>query len=108
MGCYALLQGIFLIQELNPHLLCLLHWQAGSLPLVPPGKPYQSHIQLKNVAYETATWFVLIFLQLLPRSYNGVAHSSWAGVRFLLDFREFSYAPPLAFLLLTSDENKEG
>ena len=20
-------------------LLCLLHWQAGSLPLVPPGKP---------------------------------------------------------------------
>ena len=26
-------------QGLNPHLLCLLHWQAGSLPLVPPGKP---------------------------------------------------------------------
>ena len=24
-GCYALLQGIFLIQELNPRLLCLLH-----------------------------------------------------------------------------------
>ena len=23
----------------NPCLLCLLHWQAGSLPLVPPGKP---------------------------------------------------------------------
>ena len=23
----------------NQHLLCLLHWQAGSLPLVPPGKP---------------------------------------------------------------------
>jgi len=22
------------------HLLCLLHWQAGSLPLVPPGKPW--------------------------------------------------------------------
>ena len=22
-----------------PHLLCALHWQAGSLPLVPPGKP---------------------------------------------------------------------
>ena len=22
---------------LNPHLLCLLHWQAGSLPLTPPG-----------------------------------------------------------------------
>ena len=23
----------------HPDLLCLLHWQAGSLPLVPPGKP---------------------------------------------------------------------
>ena len=23
---------------LNPHLLCLLHWWEGSLPLVPPGK----------------------------------------------------------------------
>ena len=23
----------------NPSLLCLLHWEAGSLPTVPPGKP---------------------------------------------------------------------
>ena len=34
-----LLQGIFLTQGRNPHLLRLLHWQEGSLPLVPPGKP---------------------------------------------------------------------
>ena len=40
VGCYALLQGIFLTQESNQHLLCLLHWQAGSLPLMPPGKPH--------------------------------------------------------------------
>ena len=39
MGCYALLQGIFPTQGSNPHLFCLLHWQAGSLPLAPPGKP---------------------------------------------------------------------
>ena len=26
-------------QGSNLHFLCLLHWQAGSLPLVPPGKP---------------------------------------------------------------------
>ena len=37
-GCHALLQGIFPTQGLNPRLLCLLHWQEGSLPLVPPGK----------------------------------------------------------------------
>ena len=40
MGCHALLQGIFLTQGLNPSLLCFLHWQAGSLPLGSPEKPY--------------------------------------------------------------------
>ena len=39
MGCHSLLQGIFLTQRLNLHLLYLLHWQVGSLPLAPPGKP---------------------------------------------------------------------
>ena len=39
MGCHALQQGIFPTQRSNPHLLHLLHWQAGSLPLAPPGKP---------------------------------------------------------------------
>jgi len=34
VGCHALLWGIFLIQGSNPHLLLLLHWQAGSLPPV--------------------------------------------------------------------------
>ena len=33
VGCYALLEGIFLTQESNPHFLCLLHWKADSLPL---------------------------------------------------------------------------
>ena len=31
----ALLQGIFPTQGLSPPLLHLLHWQVGSLPLVP-------------------------------------------------------------------------
>ena len=39
VGHHALLQGIFPTQELNPCLLCLLHWQVGSLPLEPPGSP---------------------------------------------------------------------
>ena len=39
VGCHALLQEIFLTQGLNLHLLCLPHWRAGSLPLVPPRKP---------------------------------------------------------------------
>ena len=33
VGCYFPLQGIFLTQGWNPHLLCLWHWQADSLQL---------------------------------------------------------------------------
>ena len=40
MGCHALLQGIFQTKGSNSHLLHLLRWQVGSLPLTPPGKPY--------------------------------------------------------------------
>ena len=47
VGCHALLQGIFLTQGLNSHLLYLLHCQVGSLPLVPPGEP-QTHIVLEK------------------------------------------------------------
>ena len=36
VGCCALLQGIFLTQELNSHLL---HWQVDSLPLSHQGSP---------------------------------------------------------------------
>jgi len=39
VGCQALLHWTFLTQGSNPHHLRLLSWQAGSLPLVPPGKP---------------------------------------------------------------------
>ena len=39
VGCQALLQAIFPIQGLNPRLLCIPHFQVGSLPLVLPGKP---------------------------------------------------------------------
>ena len=39
VSCHFLLQGIFPIQGPNSHLLCFLHWQAGSFPLAPPEKP---------------------------------------------------------------------
>ena len=39
VGSHSLLQGSFPTQDSNPHLICLLHWQVVSLPLVPPGKP---------------------------------------------------------------------
>ena len=39
-GCHFLPQVIFPAQGSNPQLSCLLHWQGGSLPLEPPGKPW--------------------------------------------------------------------
>ena len=36
--CHDLLQGIFPTQGSNTDLLCLLQWQADSLPLGSPGK----------------------------------------------------------------------
>ena len=46
VDCHALLQGICLTQGLNPHLLSLLHWQVGSLPLAPLGKPSFTSIKI--------------------------------------------------------------
>ena len=43
VSCHFLLQRIFSTQGWNPYLLCLLHWQVGSLTLAPgslsPGQP---------------------------------------------------------------------
>ena len=39
VGCHFLLQEVFLTQGSNLRLLCLLHWQADSLPLSYQGSP---------------------------------------------------------------------
>ena len=43
---YFLLQGSF--QGSNLRLLCLLHWQACSLPLAPPGKSIHTLARIKE------------------------------------------------------------
>ena len=48
VGCHFLLQGIFPTQELNPCLLCLLHWQVGSSPLAPPSFSFNSVQSLQS------------------------------------------------------------
>ena len=44
-SCHAPLQGIFPTQGPNLQLFHLLHWQAVSLPLVPPGKPGEGTVE---------------------------------------------------------------
>ena len=46
VDCHFLLQGIFPAQRQNPHLLSLLHWQAGSSPLSHLGSPLLFYMEL--------------------------------------------------------------
>ena len=63
MCCHALLPGDLLTQGLNPSLLCLLQQQAGSLTLVPLGKP--------QVIVESHYLFFSNYADLiLPLKYN--------------------------------------
>ena len=50
VGCHFHLQGIFPTHVLNPHLLCLLHWQVDSLPLSQQRSPKAS-ISLGKLEY---------------------------------------------------------
>ena len=62
VGCHFLLQGIFTTQGSNP---CLLHWQAGSLPAAPPGKPLYNILEIKMPSQFAS--LQLFFLILLKR-----------------------------------------
>ena len=56
VSCRALVQQIFLTQGLNLHVFCLLHWQAGPVPLAPLGKP--RYIFTTNLCgNDSQTWF---------------------------------------------------
>ena len=50
-------RGSSLTRGLNLRLLCLLHWQADSLPLVPPG--------LRIINDKLCLWFYLLFFFFL-------------------------------------------
>ena len=76
VGCYTLLQGIFLTQVLNPCLLCLLHWQADSLPLALPGKHMTNKLSyfwpdsLLSSAWQWGRISRFVFYTLKWRSYT--------------------------------------
>ena len=59
--------GIFPTQGMNLHLLSLPHWQAGSLPLPPPGKPYLS------TTYQIFH-FCLLKKKVFPQSENAYSN----------------------------------
>ena len=64
MGCRAHFHGIFPTQGSNLYLLCLLHWQVGSLPLAPPGETHYSSTPRNLVPGP------LVLLKLLSAIFN--------------------------------------
>ena len=76
VGCHALFQGVFPTQVLNPCLLCLLHWQASSLPPAPPGKPLKTYYLKKQ--NKTKTYY---FVQIYGPSNSEIMESSHVTVK---------------------------
>ena len=105
VGCHALLQEIFLTQGLNPCLLCLLHWQAGSLP----GSKQDQYIsvcfrisQKKAVTwlsplsqlsslYINTCWQAVLSLYFFCFSFLYFSQSSTSTSKLLLLFRHLIY-----------------
>ena len=71
-ACHFLLQGIFLIQGLNPCLLSPPHWQADSLPLHHMGSPNGC-----LVAYYLASVCLWFSTNFLPCSWFLVPYCCW-------------------------------
>ena len=68
VGWHALLQGICSTQGLNLHLLGLLHWQADSLPLAPPGKPIHPYTYLTILVSCCVLLIILTFPHIIHSS----------------------------------------
>ena len=77
MDCHALLHRIFLTQGSNPHLLCLLHWQAGSLLLAPPRR-FFFYVSVGAIIFVGLTVsFSSFFFYTFPKSiYRLLSHDS--------------------------------
>ena len=84
VGWHALLQGIFPTQGSNSHLLCLLHWQMGSLAVVQLGKsphiPWKwTHQLLSCVRLFVTPWTVAC---QAPLSMEFFRQEYWSGLPF--------------------------
>ena len=82
VDCHAFFQGIFPTQGMNLNLLSVLHWQVGSLPLAPPGKPLlYSWVHVKQKSFQ-------IRVTVLPSGHGQPPHGMatvgrWAGASAL-------------------------
>ena len=95
VGCHFLLQGIFPIQSSNRHLL---HWQADSSPLEPPGKLHpwgvKSQFLLTQPCLPAALYLLLVLSGTL-QVHNSIIVSLFpASMRLHLYFSCQTPPPP--------------
>ena len=89
VGCHFLLQGIFLTQGSNPPLLCLLYWQAGSLPLVHLRSPIcYCPIKFIKYSFSIVNGYPLQYSRL-ENSMNCIVHEVAKSQTRLSDFHFF-------------------
>ena len=69
---HSLLQGIVLTQGSNPCLLCLVHWQVGSLPLEPPVRYFENYHESSRLCSWNINmvWIKPYFLKLGRKLYE--------------------------------------
>ena len=76
----TLLQGIFPTQGSNPHLLHFPHWQAGSLPVAPRGRPKNPLVKsLSHVCLFASPWTIAY---QAPPSMGFSRQEYWSGLPF--------------------------
>ena len=73
VGSHSILQRIFLTQGSNLPFLRLLHWQAGSLPLGPPGSPHSFLATSKRLKFLICKMGITIVVT--SESSESVSHS---------------------------------
>ena len=72
-GIYFLLQGIFPNQGLNLQLVCLLHWQADSLPLSHLGSPLEYYPAIERNKIESC---IVMWMNLEPIMWSEVSQKT--------------------------------
>ena len=93
MGGCALLQGIFLTQGLNPRLLCLLYWQAGSSPLSHCGSEMYEGTASQTWPISQGRTALLRERKQLWRALHGAQLPAWRGPPGCLVGRGTEWSP---------------
>ena len=85
-------------QGSNPSLLCLLHWQVGSLPLVPSGKPIKTVAAVKTQSFPELNFFNVYHIQPFCNAQDVKSVSSSLIGRIMHNFSFFFMVYSLNFL----------